>query len=70
MCTLLVLVCSHHDYTVGGVPEHDVHVRVCAWCGTDVVVLCAGLPAGTEDVTLVFAAVLIAHVASRQLYHA
>ena len=48
VCTLLVLVCSHH-YTVGGVPEHDVCARLCV-CGTDVVVLCAGLPAGTEDI--------------------
>ena len=47
------LVYSHH-YTVG-VPEHDVCARLCV-CGTDVVVLCAGLPAGTEDVTAAAAA--------------
>ena len=29
--------------------------RLCV-CGTDVVVLCAGLPAGTEDVTAAAAA--------------
>ena len=32
-----------------------MYVRVCA-CGTDVVVLCAGLPAGTEVATAAAAA--------------
>ena len=58
VCTLLVLyvgmllakyLCTHTT-TLWGVPEHDVCARLCV-CGTDVVVLCAGLPAGTEDVT-------------------
>ena len=38
-----------------GLIEHDVCARLCV-CGTDVVVLCAGLPAGTEDVTAAAAA--------------
>ena len=44
-----------HTTTLWGVPEHDVCARLCV-CGTDVVVLCAGLPAGTEDVTAAAAA--------------
>ena len=55
-----------HTTTLWGVPEHDVCARLCV-CGTDVVVLCAGLPAGTEDVTAAAAAAAAAGMGWRAL---